>query len=149
MLNEYMKSLNGEIFQAQRDDNRGMLPGLYVSLGDVHFNQMEKGENAEEKREAARRGIDTETLVDRLEAEAGRVSEAEVRAYYESRQEALATYRPERIRGYLEFQRRAKARATLLRRLHVESPPRFLLERPATELTPEQKRRIRSIPYIE
>jgi predicted DsbA family dithiol-disulfide isomerase len=82
------------------------------------------------EREAARRGIDTETLVDRLEAEAGRVSEAEVRAYYESRQEALATFRPERIRGYLEFQRRAKARATLVHRLHAESPPLFLLERP-------------------
>jgi hypothetical protein len=83
------------------------------------------------EREAARRGIEVETLLDRLEAEAGRVSEAEVRTHYESRRETLGTYRPERIRGYLEFQRRAQARAALLRQLHADDPPLFLLERPA------------------
>ena len=57
------------------------------------------------EREAARRGIDAQTLLDRLATEAGRVTETEVRAYYEVRQESLGTYRPERIRSYLEFRR--------------------------------------------
>jgi predicted DsbA family dithiol-disulfide isomerase len=83
------------------------------------------------EREAARRGIDAKTLLDRLAAEAGPVTEAEVREYYEARQESLGTYRPERIRGYLEFRRRAEARTALLRRLAAESPLVFLLEHPA------------------
>jgi predicted DsbA family dithiol-disulfide isomerase len=100
-----------------------------VETARLAFHRLAEERSLE--REAARRDIDTQRLLDRLAAEAGPVTEREVREYYEARQESLGTYRPERIRSYLEFRRRAEARAALLRRLDAKSYPLFLLERPA------------------
>ncbi len=79
------------------------LRGEAVEAARLAFVRLAEERSLE--REAARRGIDAQTLLDRLATEAGRVTETEVRAYYEVRQESLGTYRPERIRSYLEFRR--------------------------------------------